>query len=210
MSLRRVILIGAGGHAKVIADILKKDRTMDIVGCTDNNPGSDLLGIPILGDDSILPELYDQGIRHAFVAVGDNRLRSLLAQKVTRIGFELVNAMSPHAYVADSVELGNGIAVMAGAVIHAEARIGDCTIINTQASVDHECVIGEGCHIAPGSTLSGNVTVGSGTFLGTGTKVIDGIRIGAWSMIGAGSIVVRDLPDGCLAMGVPARVVRKL
>ncbi|WP_282941179.1 acetyltransferase [Paenibacillus sp. RC67] len=210
MSLRRVILIGAGGHAKVIIDILKKDPSVDIVGCTDKNSGTDILGIPILGDDSILAELYDQGVHHAFVAIGDNRLRSLLARKVTEIGYELVNAVSPYAYVADSAALGIGIAIMAGAVIHADARVGDNTVINTQASIDHECVIGDYCHIAPGSTLSGNVSLGSGAFLGTGTKVIDGIRIGAWTILGAGSVVVKDIPDSCLAMGVPARVVRHL
>ncbi|GAA4841701.1 acetyltransferase [Paenibacillus vulneris] len=209
--MRRVVIIGAGGHAKVVMDILKSNRALEIIGCTDKQlAGTQVLGVPVLGDDSVLPELYGQGVRHAFIAIGDNKLRRLLARKATELGYELINAVSPHAYVAEAASLGAGVAVMAGAVIHPDVRIGDNSIINTQASVDHDCVIGEACHVAPGATLSGTVTVGDGTFLGTGTKVIDGVRIGSWSVLGAGSVVVKDIPDSCLAFGVPARIIRQL
>ncbi len=166
-------------------------------------------GIPILGDDSVLPCPYEEGVRHAFVAIGDNRLRDKLCRQMAESGFELVKAISPRAFIAQSAKLESGIAVMAGAVIHAETQIGDYAVINTNASVDHECVIGTACHIAPGSTLSGSVTVARGTLPGTGTKVIDGIRIGQWSVVGAGAAVVRDIPDYCTAVGVPARVIKQ-
>lgn len=207
--VRKVVVIGAGGHAKVVIDILKSDPTVCLAGCTTKAPGSEVSGIPILGDDSVLPRLYKEGVQHAFVAIGDNWLREKLCRQTTEAGFELVNAISPRAFIAESATLGSGIAVMAGAVIHAEAHIGDYAVINTNASVDHECRIGTACHIAPGSTLSGNVTVGTGTLLGTGTKVIDGIRIGEWSVVGAGATVVRDIPDDCTAVGVPARVIKR-
>lgn len=207
--VRKVVVIGSGGHAKVVIDILKSDPTVRLAGCTTKAPGTEVSGIPVLGDDSVLPRLYEEGIRHAFVAIGDNRLREKLCRETAEAGFGLVNAISPRAYIAESATLGSGIAVMAGAVIHAEAHIGDYAVINTNASVDHECRIGTACHIAPGSALSGNVTVGTGTLLGTGTKVIDGIRIGAWSVVGAGAAVVRDIPDDCTAVGVPARVIKQ-
>lgn len=210
MPAKQVVIIGAGGHAKVVIDILKSDPTVRIVGCIAPQPGGDVLGFPIVGDDSALQELYEQGVAHAFVAIGDNRLRSQLAHKAESIGFQLINAVSPFSYIADSAVLGTGIAVMPGAVINASTRIGNRSIINTRASVDHDGVIGHACHIAPGSILSGFVNVGDGSFLGTGTVVKDGIAIGSWSVLGAGSVVVRDIPDHCLAMGVPAKVVKSL
>lgn len=190
-------------------DILEADPNCELVGCVDNHSRIVGSNVRVIGDDAILPELYRQDIRHAFVAVGDNRKRMELARKAEIIGFTLINAISPAACIADSVRLAGGIAVMPGAVLNADVRVGPNTIINTGATVDHDSVVGASCHIAPGCTLSGRVTVGDGTFLGTGTKVIDNIHIGSWSMLGAGSVVVNDIPDQCLAMGVPARFARK-
>ncbi|QAY65549.1 acetyltransferase [Paenibacillus protaetiae] len=209
IATRKVVVIGAGGHAKVIIDILLADPSIEIAGCTSRQQNRMCAGVPVLGDDSILPELYYQGVRHAFIAIGDNRMRYKLSLQTAAIGFQPVNAVSPRAYVAQSASLGAGIAVMPGAVINAEASIMDYAIINTNASVDHECEIGRFCHIAPGSALSGNVKVGEGSFLGTGTSVIDGISIGSWTTVGAGSTVVRPLPSDCVAYGVPAKVIRQ-
>jgi len=211
VSLRcKVVIIGAGGHAKVIIDILKSNPAFELVGCTDQVVNRQVSGIPVLGDDSILPELYAQGIRHVFVAIGGNSLRHNLARRAVETGFELINAISPFAYVADSVKLGCGIAIMPGAILNAEADIGNNAIINTGASVDHECNIGETCHVGPGCNISGHVTIGEGTFLGTGTKVIDGMTIGSWSILGSGAVVVKDIPSRCLAVGVPAKVIKRL
>ncbi|CAH8716999.1 acetyltransferase [Paenibacillus thiaminolyticus] len=204
---QRTIVIGAGGHAKVIIDTLRADSAVDLAGCTSVAGSGCVGGVPVLGDDSILPELYAQGVHQAFVAIGDNRIRRKMARIAVDIGYTLINAISQYAYISPSASLGSGIAIMPGAVVNAEACIQDYAIINTGATVDHESVIGEACHIAPGSHLSGNVRIGEGSFLGTGTQVIDGITVGAWSVLGAGAVVVRNIPDHCIAIGVPARVI---
>ncbi|XEC93406.1 acetyltransferase [Paenibacillus tarimensis] len=206
--MKKTIVLGTGGHAKVVIDLLLADPAIDVIGCTGTGK-NELNSVPLLGDDSILPKLVLQGVSHAFVAVGNNRVRARLAKTVRDLGLELVNAVSPFAYISPSAALGSGIAVMPGAVINAGTRIGDLSIINTGASVDHDGNIGEACHIAPGSSLAGNVTVGSYSFLGTGVKVIDGIRIGNHCMIGAGAAVIRDIPDGVTAVGVPARIIKQ-
>ena len=206
--MRKTVVLGAGGHAKAVIAILKADPDCELVGCVDHNPKTVGSDVRVIGDDAILPGLYRRGIRHAFVAVGDNRKREELARRAEGIGFTLISAVSPAAYIADSVRLAGGVAVMPGAVLNADVRVGSNAIVNSGAIVDHDGAVGALCHIAPGCTLSGRVAVGDGAFLGTGTIVIDNIRIGSWSMLGAGSVVVNDIPDRCLAMGFPARFVR--
>ncbi|MFD0672794.1 acetyltransferase [Cohnella sp. GCM10027633] len=203
----RLVIIGAGGHARVAADCLK--HRYDIVGCTarGSHPSGPLL---VLGDDGLLPELRRQGIPFAFVAIGDNALRRKLGRQAVLDGFELATAISPFAYIADRVTVGKGTAVMAGAILQPDTVVGELSIINTGASVDHDGRVGACCHIAPGCNISGGVTIGDGAFLGTGTKVIDGISIGEGAVIGAGAVVVRDIPAYTLAMGVPARAVKSL
>jgi UDP-perosamine 4-acetyltransferase len=206
---QQTIIIGAGGHAKVIIDILRAAPAVELVGCTAMTTKSGFVaGVPVLGDDSILPELYAQGIQQAFVAIGDNRIRRQMARTAADIGYTLINAISRYAYISPSASLGSGIAIMPGAVVNAEVCIQDYVIVNTGASIDHESVLGEACHIAPGSHLSGNVRVGEGALLGTGTQVIDGMTVGAWSILGAGAVVVRNIPEQCLAVGVPARIIK--
>ncbi|MCM3290274.1 acetyltransferase [Paenibacillus sp. MER 180] len=209
-SKHKTVIIGAGGHAKVIIDILQHDSSIEIIGCADKSEKPQIMGIPLLGDDSILPTLFADDIRHAFVAIGDNKLRYKIAVQVEKLGFTLINAISPFAYVAPSSQLGSGIAIMHNAVINAEAQVHHYAVINTGATIDHESVIERACHIAPGTTLSGNVHVKEGSFLGTGSKVIDGVTIGAWSILGAGSVAIRNIPESCVAVGVPARVIKQI
>ncbi len=206
-----VIIIGAGGHAKVIIDILRSARDYEPIGCTDVvTKQNDVLGVSFLGDDSVLPGLYKKGIKYAFVAVGDNTSRAALEQQVRDIGFELVNAISPYSYVSKSAMLGRGVAIMPGVVINPEAKVGDCAVINTSATIDHDCVIESCCHIAPGCNIAGRVRIGKGSFLGVGCSVIPNVHIGEWSVIGAGAVVIGDLPAYSMALGVPARVVKRL
>jgi UDP-perosamine 4-acetyltransferase len=207
MSSEAVVIIGSGGHAKVVIELIRAEGKYQIKGCTGlGESGFVLNDVPILGTDSLLPDLLASGAKKAFVAIGDNHVRLRLLAQVSEAGFELINAVSPDAVVSHTAALGLGIAIMAGAIINASAEIGDGAIINTNAAVDHDCRIGSGAHIGPGSALAGNVEIGRESFLGAGTCVIPGVRIGSRVIVGAGSVVVRDLPDDVTAMGVPARI----
>jgi UDP-perosamine 4-acetyltransferase len=201
-----VVILGTSGHAKVVIELFRAATDLEIIGCTGaSGSGATVCGVPVIGSDDLLPEVRGSGVKYAFVAVGDNTLRDKLGAMVSAMGFELPNAISPHAVVSPSAVLGRGIAVMAGVVINAEAKIGDLAVANTNCSIDHDCVIGRAAHVAPGCALAGNVTVGDRSFLGAGVCVIPEIKIGADVVLGAGSVVVRDVPSGTKAFGVPAR-----
>jgi UDP-perosamine 4-acetyltransferase len=158
----RLIVIGAGGHAKVIIEILEEHEQLEIAGCVSREPGGEVLDVPILGDDGVLAALYAQGVRKAFVAIGENRARRNAMQRAVAEGFELVNAVSRHSVISPRTRLGCGVAVMPGAVINVMSRIGDGAIVNTGATVDHDCEIGPCAHVAPGANLAGCVTIGEG------------------------------------------------
>jgi len=207
MNSEAVVIIGSGGHAKVVIELVRAEGKYQIKGCTAPGESGFVLGdVPILGTDSMLPAMLANGVKKAFVAIGDNHLRLRLLAQVSEMGFELINAVSPNAVVSPSAILGRGIAIMAGAIINASAEIGDGAIINTNAGVDHDCRIGSGAHVGPGSALAGNVEIGCESFLGAGSCVVPGVRIGSRAIVGAGSVVVRDIPDDVTAMGVPARI----
>jgi UDP-perosamine 4-acetyltransferase len=207
MNSEAVVIVGSGGHAKVVIELIRAEGKYQIKGCTGLGEAGFVLGdVPVLGTDNVLPAVLANGAKKAFVALGDNHVRLRLLAKVSEMGFELINAVSPNAVVSPSASLGRGIAIMAGAVINASAEIGDGAIINTNAGVDHDCRIGKGAHIGPGSALAGKVEIGCESFLGAGTCVVPGVRIGSRVIVGAGSVVVRDIPDDVIAMGAPARV----
>ena len=206
--LPQTVIIGAGGHAKVVIDLFRAAGQYDIAGLVDAGaPGTLVNGAAIIGGDDDLPRLRREGITHAHVAIGNNHVRLKLARKLEAMGFALANAISPTATLSPSTVLGRGIAVMAGAVVNAESRLDDACILNTRASLDHDGHIGEGAHVAPGCALAGNVTIGRLSFLGVGTSVIPGIVIGEDTVIGAGACVVRPIPARAKAYGVPARLV---
>lgn len=203
------LIVGTGGHAKVVIELFRAERRYQIAGLIDKDPASrSLLDVAVIGADSDLPRLRASGIDKAFVAIGDNKTRLEIGHKLERLGFDIVNAISPAAVISPTTRLGHGIAIMAGVVINADTSIGNYAIINTRASIDHDGVIGAGAHIAPGVTLAGNVTVGALAFLGVGTHVIPTMSIGEGAIVGAGSCVVRNIPPHAIARGVPAKVVR--
>jgi len=206
-----VVLLGAGGHAKVVIELIRAEGAYEVAALLDaDTTPRQVLGLPVIGDDDRLEELRRQGLTHAFVALGGNALRLKVARKAQALGFTLVNAISPAAAVSPTARLGVGVAVMAGAVINAEARVDDLAIVNTGARIDHDCILGESCHVAPGAALAGCVEVGRLAFLGVGTAAIPGVRIGEAATVGAGACVVKDIPPGVLALGTPARIVRTL
>jgi len=176
--------------------------------CVGESADGRCLGVPVLEGDESIANLYEEGYRRAFVAVGSNTVRFRLGAAVVAQGYELVNAISPHAVLSPSVRIGRGVAVMAGVVVNADSEVGDLAIINTGATVDHDCRISEGVHIAPQCAIAGTVAIGRMSFLGIGTKVIPGVGIGTNVIVGAGGVVTGDIQDGVTAVGVPARIIK--
>lgn len=207
-----LLLWGASGHAAVVADVVRCQGRFDIAGLIDDlkpQKRTTLAG-EVVGSSQVLPEFLRGGVQHILIAIGDNAVRSRLAARALALGFELATAIHPRATCAQGVVPGPGTVLMAGSVVNVGANLGSNVIINTCASVDHECQIGDGVHICPGTHLAGNVIVGDGTMIGIGSAVREGIRIGSHCIIGAGAAVVSDVPDHSLVVGVPGRVVRSL
>jgi len=204
-----VVILGTGGHAKVVIELVRAAARYHIVGCTGpGNAASSPLGVEFLGSDAKLSDVRAAGTAHAMVAVGDNTLRRSLAAMAKSLGFELINAVSPAAIISPTAQLGGGIAIMAGAILNACVRVGDCAIVNTGSVIDHDCEIGANSHVGPGCTLAGNCRVGTGSFLGAGVTVIPGISIGDNATVGAGAAVIEDVPSAAVVAGVPARPLR--
>ena len=202
----RLVVLGAGGHAKVIIDVLEQRAEMEIVGCTcPQTDLQDMLGHPILGSDEILRDLLASGVEYGFVAIGPNELRLKKIRMLTDMGFTLANAISSKAIISRHARLGFGIAVMPGALVNAGTVIGNGVIINTGAIVDHDCSIGEGAHVCPGAALAGIVRIGDGAVIGTGASIKPNVSVGDWTTVGAGAVVIGNLPAHVTAIGVPAR-----
>jgi UDP-perosamine 4-acetyltransferase len=210
-----VIGLGAGGHARVLIDILQSQREFRVAGlldaCTEKK-GTKVFGVPVLGDDSLLPELFSRGIRHAFVGVGSigqcTRRREIY-DRATSFGFSLISIIHPNASVSSFAKTGTGITIMAGAVINAGAILGDNVLVNTGAIVEHDCVIEDHAHIATGACLAGTVKVGVGSHIGAGAVVRQDISVGSNSIVGAGSVVVKNVADNAIVFGIPAKFFRK-
>jgi UDP-perosamine 4-acetyltransferase len=199
--MKKIILAGGGGHCKVIIDAIKNKKDYIIYGITDLRfkKGEKILGIPIIGSDDILKAIFKKGIKYAFICVGsigDCSMRRNIDINLKNIGFKLAVIQHPKAVVAKDVVLGEGTFIAAGAVINPGTKIGRNVIINTSASVDHDCEIGDFVHIAPGVTLSGGVKVGSETHIGTGANIIQYVKIGKGCLVKAGTLLTGDLADG--------------
>lgn len=208
-----VIGIGAGGHSKVVIDILQEYSSCSIFGLLDKNPqlhGKYVSGIPVLGDDSLLDDLLLKGVGHAFIGVGssgDPQPRINLYNTAVGKGFKIISVIHPSATVSKSVDIGIGCTIMAAAVVNPHARIGQNVIVNTGAIVEHDCFIQDHAHIATGAKLSGQVLVGTASHIGAGAVVRQDITIGDHSVVGAGAVVVRNVPDNTTVVGVPARPI---
>jgi len=209
-----VIGFGAGGHAKVVIDLLRAGGRFEIVGLLDPNPrlrNASVLGVPVLGGDDLVPSLYERGVRDAFIGVGaisSTWPRRRLFDLALQHGLNLVTAVHPSAVISPSAKIGRGATVMAGVVVNAEAVVGENVILNTGSIIEHDCTIGDHAHVASGARLAGGAVVGEGAQIGIGAVVRQGIRIGRLAMVGAGSVVVDDVPDSVVVVGVPARVLR--
>ena len=204
--LRRVVVIGAGGHAKVVIATLQA-AGFAVAALLDDDParaGSVLLGVEVQGTTADLLRVERVP---AVIAVGDNRSRREIAGRLA--GLEWLSVVHPAAFVHPSVRLGPGTIVFAGCVIQPDTILGSHVIVNTGARVDHDCLIEDFVHLAPGTLLAGGVTVREGALLGVGSAAIPGVTVGPWTTVGAGGVVIDDLPGGVTAVGVPALPRRK-
>jgi sugar O-acyltransferase (sialic acid O-acetyltransferase NeuD family) len=210
----KVVGLGAGGHARVMLEILAGNSELEIVGlltATAEERGTIVLGVPVLGDDQLLPGLIAKGVAAAFIGVGStgqSARRRELYDRAIGLGLRVVAAVHPSAILSPSADLGASPTIMAGVIVNAGARLGVNVILNTGAIVEHDVRIGDHCHVAPGARIGGDVRIGNGSHIGLGAAVRQGQRIGAGVVIGAGAVVVDDVPDGAVVAGVPARPLK--
>jgi sugar O-acyltransferase (sialic acid O-acetyltransferase NeuD family) len=209
----RFIVMGGGGHARVVIDLIHRAGheaigfTTDDRADTRGEASQTLLGAPFLGGDEIISShaAQDVVLANGVGSIGDSTSRRALFERLRARGYEFPPLIHPSAVLASDVTLGPGCQIMAGVVVQTGASIGANSIINTRASIDHDCRIGAHAHIAPGVTLSGQVTVDEGAHVGTGATVIQGIHIARGARVGAGAVVVDDIAAGVLVIGSPAR-----
>jgi len=212
MAKKKIVLIGGGGHCKVVISILNKLDNFEIAGIVDNYKAKSFIsGIKIIGTDDDLKDIYKSGIHNALITVGstkDNAKRYRLFNMAREIGYKFPVIISPEAIVDESVKIGEGTVIMPGSIINIDSSIGKNCIINTGAIIEHDCKIGNHCHIAPGVHISGEVNICELSFIGIGTTIIQGIKIGKNVTIGAGSVVIKDISDNVIAVGNPAKIIK--
>lgn len=214
MNERPAILLGAGGHAKVLLDILLEQdvKVLGIADKTDNDIGTEsgLYGIPIIGSDADVLRYSPEDIElvNGIGSIASTELRRSVYEKFKARGYCFRQVVHSSAVISKRAVLSEGVQVMAGAVINIGTQIGENSIVNTRASIDHDCVVGAHVHIAPGATLSGGVTVGDGCHIGTGATIVQGMQIGIKTIVGAGAVVVSNLTGKTVFCGVPARLIK--
>ncbi|MFO1391238.1 MAG: acetyltransferase [Agitococcus sp.] len=208
--MKKIVVFGAGGHAKVVIDIalLMGYQVLAVFDDDNSKQGQSVLGIPVVGNQQQLISFAQQHeIHHFFVALGHNALRLQLAQKFIAANLLPVTLIHPKATIAASANIGLGTVVMAGACINADVIIGHQVIINTSAVIEHDCIVADGVHLAPTTALCGAVQVGQQTLIGVGAKVLPAITIGEQVMIGAGAVVINHIPSWQKVVGIPAKAL---
>lgn len=203
--MTRLVVLGAGGHAKVVADMagLLGHEVTAYVDEDGSRLASDIHGITVVGG---LDDVRDLPVA---LGIGDNQARLRRYQHLVGDGRQVMTLVHPSAILASTVALGAGTVVMAGVVVNSDTSVGAAVVLNTACSVDHDCDLADGVHVAPGSRLAGGVSVGTGALVGIGSSIVPLRQVGDWAVCGAGSVVVGDVPDGCTVKGVPARGRRR-
>ena len=202
----KLIIIGASGHGKVVADIaIKMNKWQRIAFLDDDESIKTSMGLEVIGKTADALTYKDEA--DFFVAIGNNAVRERVQEKLIEQGLNVVSLIHPGSVIGTDVEVGIGTAVMAGVVINSSSRIGKGCIINTSSSLDHDNVIEDYVHISPGVRTAGSVSIGKGTWLGIGSIVSNNINICSGCKVGAGAVVVKDIPEPGTYVGVPVRRV---
>lgn len=206
----RVVIYGAGGHARVCLDVLlERPDAVVVAAVTDDGGGRDDLGVPVLAATALVDLTQSSSDTTVCVAVGDNLTRQQIVKKLTQSGHAVTGAISRSAWLAPSVALGVGVQMLPGSIVMAATTLGDGVIVNTNASIDHDCVVGDYAHVAPGVAIAGGVTIGRRTLIGIGARVLPGVTIGDDVVVGGGAVVVSDVADGVTVVGNPARPIER-
>lgn len=213
MVRKKLVLIGGGGHCKVVISQLKRLNEFEIVGVTDRYKpvGTPIASSTIIGKDEKLKEFYEKGVRYALITIGsvkDNTKRRKLFDIAKEIGYEFPIVISPFAVVSTTVKISEGTVVMPHCTINPDVYIGKDCIINTGAIIEHDCKIGDHVHIAPGVHISGEVEIGNLSFIGIGSTIIQGVRIGKNVTVGAGTVVIKNIPNDVVIVGNPGRIIK--
>ncbi|MNI16263.1 putative acetyltransferase EpsM [compost metagenome] len=209
MTSLNYFLIGAGGHSKVVIDILRSERKEILGIIDDNNELKSVSDIPVIGNLNKVPQLLEEHKAVNFlITIGDNWARNHIVSRLKSFNIKYGEAIHPSAVISPSAVLGAGSVVMANAIINANAMIGEHSILNSGCIVEHDCEIGSYVHISPGVSLAGNVNVHSYSHIGIGASVIQGIKIGSNAIVGAGSCVINDVIDNSIVVGCPAKWLR--
>lgn len=208
-----ILIWGAAGHAKVVADAVRAAGRFQVVGFIDSvNPGrrgEAFYGAHVMGDAQAADQLRSEGVRHIALAFGANTEREALSVALSAKGFSLPIIVHPDATVSPTARLGDGCFVAAQAVVQSDACLGPVCIVNTGAIVEHDAEVGAAVHLSPRVCLAGAVRIGSRSWIGAGAVVRDRITIGPDTVVGAGSVVVSAVEAGVVAYGCPARTIRK-
>lgn len=201
---KKLIIIGASGQGKVVADIaLKLNKYEEISFLDDNENAQECMGIPVIGKSSDMEEYVDKA--DFFVAIGNAKIRKKLTEQLEVLGAMIPVLIHPNAVIGEWVTVGKGTVIMAGAVVNPNCAIGKGCIVNTCSSVDHDCCIGDYVHVAVGAHIAGTVSIKDNTFIGAGVAIKNNVSICADCIIGAGAVVVKDIEEAGTYVGVPAR-----
>ncbi|UYF99265.1 MULTISPECIES: acetyltransferase [unclassified Halomonas] len=205
--MKRLAVLGASGHGKVVAETASLCGWQHILFFDDAWPSLQSNGLwPVIGDTrALLEQLHDfDGV---IVGIGNNHVRLKKTRDLKALDAPLITLVHPSAYVSSTVALGAGSVIFAGAVIQIDSRVGEACVVNTRASIDHDCLLHDGSHVCPGASLAGAVTVGEASWIGIGASVIQLLNIGHNVTVGAGAVVVSEISNGQTVIGVPARPV---
>ena len=206
--MRKLVLVGGGGHCKSVIDSLDTNKFDDIVIVDSSFPHlKEVYGIPVVGNEEYLEKLYSQGYHYAFVTVGSiesTLIRQKLHSLLKKYNYKLINVIDKSAILANQVQIGEGNFIGKRAIINADVSVADMCIINTGVIIEHECIIGDFSHISVGSVLCGNVEIGRSVFIGANSTIRNGIKIGNQAIIGMGSCVIKNIDQKKQVVGNPA------